>query len=72
VHYGNPQIAIGVVFVVLAVLLASGFLVIGVQAGSDRSAARVHQAGYWLRKRWLALLLAIGVVVVGISPGGRW
>jgi cytochrome c oxidase subunit 2 len=27
----------------------------------------VHQVGYWLRKRWLALLVVIGVLVVGIS-----
>ena len=28
---------------------------------------RVHRVGYWLRKRWLALLLVVGVLVVGIS-----
>jgi cytochrome c oxidase subunit 2 len=67
VHYGSPQIAIGVVFALLALLLASAFLVIGVHAGSDVSELRVHQVGYWLRKRWLALLLVIGVSVVGIS-----
>jgi cytochrome c oxidase subunit 2 len=66
-HYGDPQIAIGVVFALLALLLAGTFLVIGVQAGSDVSNERVHRVGYWLRKRWLALLLVIGVLVVGIS-----
>lgn len=67
VHYGDPQIAIGAVFAVLALLLAGAFLVIGLQASSDVSYERVHRIGYWLRKRWLALLLVIGVVVVGIS-----
>jgi cytochrome c oxidase subunit 2 len=67
VHYGDPQIAIGVVFAVIALLLACAFFVIGVQAGSDVSVERVHLVGYWLRKRWLALLLVIGVLVVGIS-----
>jgi len=67
VHYGDPQIAIGVVFAVLALLLACAFVVIGVQAGSEASEERVHRVGYWLRKRWLALLLVIGVLVVGIS-----
>jgi cytochrome c oxidase subunit II len=67
VHYGDPQIAIGAVFAVLAVVLAGAFLVIGVQAGSVASDERVHRVGYWLRKRWLALLLVIGVLVVGIS-----
>jgi cytochrome c oxidase subunit 2 len=66
-HYGDPQIAIGVVFAVLALLLATAFVVIAVQAGSDVGFERVHDVGYWLRKRWLALLVAIGVVVVGIS-----
>ena len=65
--YGDPQIAIGVVFAALTLLLAGAFLVIGKQAGSDVSVQRVHQVGYWLRKRWLALLVVIGVLVVGIS-----
>src|SRR6185437_15334241 len=67
VHYGDPQIAIGVVFAVLALLLASAFGVIALQAGSEVSVERVHRVGYWLRKRWLTLLLVIGVLVVGIS-----
>jgi cytochrome c oxidase subunit II len=66
-HYGDPQIAIGAVFAVLALLLALAFVVIGVQAGSEVGFERVHRVGYWLRKRWLALLLVIGVFVVGIS-----
>ena len=67
VHYGDPQIAIGVVFAVLALLLACAFVVIGVQAGTEVSVERVHRVGYWLRKRWLALLRRVGVLVVGIS-----
>lgn len=66
-HYGDPQIAIGIAFAVLALLLAGVFVVIGVQAGSDVGAERVRQIGYWLRKRWLALLLVVGVVAVGSS-----
>jgi cytochrome c oxidase subunit 2 len=66
-HYGDPQIALGIVFAVLSLLLATVFLVIGVQAGSEASEERVHRVGYWLRKRWLALLVVLGVHVVGIS-----
>jgi len=66
-HFGDPQIAIGVVFAVLAFLLAGLFLVIGMQAGSDVAFERVRRVGYWLRKRWLALPLGIGVLVIGIS-----
>jgi cytochrome c oxidase subunit II len=67
VHYGDPQIAIGLTFAVLALMLAAAFAVIAFQAGSEVGAQRVHDVGYWLRKRWLALLLVIGVLVVGIS-----
>jgi cytochrome c oxidase subunit II len=67
VHYGDPQIAIGAVFAVIALLLAASFLVIGVQAGSEVSVEWVYRVGYWLRKRWLAFLLVIGVFVVGVS-----
>jgi cytochrome c oxidase subunit 2 len=66
-HYGEPQVVIGAVFAGLSVLLALLFGVIGVQAGSDVAAERVQRIGYWLRKRWLALLVVIGVCVVGIS-----
>lgn len=66
-RYGDPQIAIGVVFAVLALLLACAFVVIGARAGTQVSEERVHRIGYWLRERWLGLLVAVGVVVVGIS-----
>jgi cytochrome c oxidase subunit 2 len=66
-HYGDPQIALGVTFAVIAVLLGATFVVIGVQAGSDVSTARVQRVGYWLRKRWLAFLAGLGVVVIGVS-----
>jgi len=70
VHFGEPQVAIGAVFAVLAVLLAVAFVVIGLQAGSDVGVQRVHDVGYWLRKRWLGFLLVIGVLAVGISLFG--
>jgi cytochrome c oxidase subunit II len=66
-HFGHPQIAIGVVFALLAFVLAAVFVVIAAQAGSELAFERVHQVGYWLRKRWLALLVVLGVLVVGIS-----
>jgi cytochrome c oxidase subunit 2 len=66
-HFGDPQIAIGIVFALLALLLATMFVVIAVQAGSEVGAQRVHDVGYWLRKRWLAVLIVVGVFVVGIS-----
>jgi cytochrome c oxidase subunit 2 len=66
-HFGAPQIVIGVVFAVIAAFFAVAFVVIGRQAGTEVSVERVHRVGYFLRTRWLALLIAIGVVVVGLS-----
>lgn len=66
-RFGTPQIVIGVLFAVLAAFFAIAFVVIARQAGTDVSVERVHRVGYWLRTRWLALLIAIGVVVVGLS-----
>ena len=66
-HYGDPQIALGIVFAALAFLLAAAFTVIGIQAGTDVSVDRVHRVGYWLRRRWLAFLVVLGVLVCGIS-----
>ncbi|HET6691731.1 MAG TPA: hypothetical protein VFG74_12790 [Miltoncostaeaceae bacterium] len=66
-HFGAPQVVIGVVFAVLAAFFAVAFVVIARQAGTDVSVDRVHRVGYWLRTRWLALLVAIGVVVVGLT-----
>jgi cytochrome c oxidase subunit II len=66
-HYGEPQVAIGVVFAVLAALLATAFAVIARQAGSEVALDRVHRIGYWLRNRWLAVLTVAGVVILGVS-----
>ena len=67
-HYGHPQVAIGVVFAAIVLVFAVGFTVIARQAGSDVGFDRVHATGYWLReKRWLAFLVVVGVLVVGIS-----
>jgi cytochrome c oxidase subunit II len=66
-HYGEPQVAIGAVFAVLALLFALAFAVIARQAGSEVSVERVHAIGYWLRNRWLAVLAVTGVVILGVS-----
>ena len=66
-HFGSPQIAIGIVFAVLATIFAGAFVVIARQAGTEVGEQRVHDVGYWIRQRWLALLAASGVVVLGLS-----
>jgi cytochrome c oxidase subunit II len=66
-RYGEPQVAIGIVFLVLALLIAALFVTVALQTASDVPFERVQSVGYWLRKRWLGLLCALLVVVVGIS-----
>lgn len=66
-HYGEPQVAIGIAFVVIAVLLAAVFVVGWRQSVADVPYERVQAVGYWVRKRWLAFLCALLVVVVGLS-----
>jgi cytochrome c oxidase subunit 2 len=66
-HYGEPQVAIGVAFAVLALVFATAFTVIARQAGSEVAFERVHGIGYWLRNRWLAVLVVAGVVILGVS-----
>ena len=66
-RYGEPQVAVGVVFLVLALLIAAVFVTVARQTVSEVPFERVQAVGYWMRKRWLAFLCALLVVVVGIS-----
>ena len=66
-HYGEPQVAIGIAFLVLALLIAAVFVTVARHTRSDVPFERVQTVGYWLRKRWLAFLLVLLVLVVGLS-----
>ncbi len=66
-HYGYPQVALGIVFLVLALALAGVFVAVGIASRDDVAYERVQRTGYWLRRRWLALLLVLGVLVVGVT-----
>lgn len=66
-HYGEPQVAIGVVFLVITLLLAGVFVVGWRRSVAEVPYERVQGVGYPLRKRWLAFLCALLVVVVGLS-----
>ena len=66
-HYGDPQVAIGIVAAVLSLLFAAIFLVVGLSSRNDVAYERVQRTGYWLRRRWLVLLVVFGVLVLGIS-----
>jgi cytochrome c oxidase subunit 2 len=66
-RYGEPQVAVGLVFAVLALLIVAFFVTVARQTVSDVPFERVQAVGYWLRKRWLAFLCALLVLVVGLS-----
>jgi cytochrome c oxidase subunit 2 len=66
-HYGELQVGIGIAFLVLALVIATVFLVVARHTTADVPFDRVQSIGYWLRKRWLAFLLVLLVLVVGLS-----
>ena len=66
-HYGDVQVAALAVFAALAVVFGSVFAVVALRAREQVELEQVQRSGYWLRKRWLAALVAILVCVLGIS-----
>jgi cytochrome c oxidase subunit II len=66
-RYGEPQVAIGIVFLVLALLIAALFVTVARRTVRDVPFERVQTVGYWLRKRWLGFLVTLLVLVVGLS-----
>jgi len=66
-HFGTVQVVAGAVFAVLAVAFASVFVVVAVKSRDDIPYERVQGPGYWLRKRWLALLTVVIVCVLGVT-----
>lgn len=66
-HFGEPQIALAIVFALLALSLAALFAVIAVQTRSEVPFERVQKVGYWIRRRWLVFLALLGASVVTTS-----
>lgn len=66
-HYGEPQVGVGVVFLLISVLIVAVLVTVARQTVSDVPFERVQAVGYWVRKRWLGFLCALLVLVVGIS-----
>ena len=66
-HYGEPQVAVGIVFAVVASLFAGLFVVVGLSSREDVAFERVQRVGYWVRRRWLVALVVFGVLVLGIT-----
>lgn len=66
-EYGEPQVAIAVVFGVLVAAIVGIALTIAVHAKRDIPYEEVSREGYRLRRPWLAFLTGLLVLVVGFS-----
>jgi heme/copper-type cytochrome/quinol oxidase subunit 2 len=66
-RYGEPQVAIAVVFGVLAVAIVVVAFVVAAHAKEDVPYDDVSRRGYRLRRPWLAFLCGLLVVAVGSS-----
>ena len=66
-HYGTAQILVAIIFLLIALALAVVFASVAANAGAGVPFERVQAVGYWIRRRWLASLAALLVVVVGAS-----
>lgn len=66
-HYGEPQVAVGILFAVLALGFASVFVAVAVSSRADLPYERVQRVGYALRRGWLGLLLIAGVAVLVLT-----
>lgn len=66
-HYGAPQLVVAIIFLVIVLGLVLVFATVAASAGSPEPFPRVQAVGYWIRRRWLALLAALLVVVVGTT-----
>jgi cytochrome c oxidase subunit 2 len=58
---------VGIVFAALAACLAALFAVVALRTRVEVPFGRVQEVAYWIRRRWLAFLVALLVVVVGAS-----
>lgn len=67
ITYGSVQIAVAAVFAAIALTLVAGFAVVARRSLAEVPLDQVTRAGYRLRRRWLFLLSALLVVVVGLS-----
>jgi cytochrome c oxidase subunit 2 len=57
--FGEPQVAVGVAFALLATALATLFVLIAIQSRKEIPFERVRAGAYRIRPVWLALLVAI-------------
>ena len=66
-HYGEPQVAVGILFAALVVGIVLVFAVVARSARNDIPMERVTAVGYRLRRYWLSLLVVVGVAVIVLT-----
>ena len=66
-HFGTSQTVVALVLLGIALVLAAVFWIIAVNAGREVPQERVQAVGYALRRRWVAFLAVLLVVVVGAA-----
>ena len=66
-HYGEPQVAVGILFAVLATLLGAIFVAVARSARKDLAYEEIQRVGYRVRRYWLTTLLAVGVTVIALT-----
>lgn len=66
-HYGEPQVALGIAFAVIAFVVAVLFALVARRTRADVPLEEVQGRAYRLRKPWLAFLAALLVAAVGMS-----
>lgn len=66
-HFGGLQIVTLVVFGAIAFAVLLVFAVAADASRQEVPFEQVQRSGYWFRKRWLALLVALVPIIVGIG-----
>ena len=66
-HYGEPQVAVGILFAALAAAIVCIFVVVARSAHRELAYPDVQQVGYRLRRYWLGVLLVVGVAVIVLT-----
>ena len=65
--FGDPQVVVLAGYALVVPVVAGVFVVIAVQSRVAIPFDRVQEHGYWLRRHWLAALMAVGVWAVGLT-----
>jgi cytochrome c oxidase subunit 2 len=66
-HYGEPQVAVGILFAVLVAAIVAIFTLVARSARNDIPYESVQRTGYRVRRYWLSVLVGVGVTVIALT-----